>query len=218
MSKKYRRNKKQMAKQMNENPASETELNETAEPVNEAGLANEAAPAAEPAETTEDAPAGEEAGGMTLTAEEAKALKAKLDKLQDERDDAIRQAQRLQAEFENYRKRNAQIAADSRDDGVRETVKNLLPVLDNFDRALENAPDDPFAAGIRNIAKQFVSALEKCGAEELEAKGQFDPKLHDAVMKDNIEGVPSNEITAVLQKGWRVNGKIVRYAMVKVNE
>ncbi len=155
---------------------------------------------------------------MQLTAEEVKALKEKLDKLTEERDDAIRQAQRLQAEFENYRKRNAQIAADSRDDGIREAVKNILPVLDNFDRALENAPDDQFAAGIRNIAKQFVGALAKCGAEELEASGQFDPKLHDAVMKDSVEGVPSNEITAVLQKGYRVKGKIVRYAMVKVNE
>ncbi|MBR6428162.1 MAG: nucleotide exchange factor GrpE [Clostridia bacterium] len=155
---------------------------------------------------------------MTLTAEEVKALREKLDKLQEDRDDAVRQAQRLQAEFENYRKRNAQIAADSRDDGVRETVKALLPVADNFERALENAPEDAFAEGIRNISKQFETALRKCGAEEIEAEGEFDPKLHDAVMKDSVEGVPSGHITAVLQKGWRVKGKIVRYSMVKVNE
>lgn len=206
MSKNNKRNKKKMTEEQ-KNPIPEEVV-----PEEQPAAAPETAAEPEP-ETAEP-----EAEGMTLTAEEAKALKAKLDKLTDERDDAIRQAQRLQAEFENYRKRNAQIAADSRDDGIRDTVKNLLPVLDNFDRALENAPDDQFAAGIRNIAKQFVSALEKCGAEELEAKGQFDPNLHDAVMKDNIEGVPSNEITAVLQKGYRVKGKIVRYAMVKVNE
>ena len=204
MSKNNKRNKKKMTEEQ-KNPIPEEVV-----PEEQPAAAPETAAEPEP-ETAEP-----EAEGMTLTAEEAKALKAKLDKLTDERDDAIRQAQRLQAEFENYRKRNAQIAADSRDDGIRDTVKNLLPVLDNFDRALENAPDDQFAAG--NIAKQFVSALEKCGAEELEAKGQFDPNLHDAVMKDNIEGVPSNEITAVLQKGYRVKGKIVRYAMVKVNE
>ena len=175
------------------------------------------APAVEKPEN--EAPEGEEEyGPLTLTAEEVKALKEKLDKLTEDRDDAVKQAQRLQAEFENYRKRNAQIAADSRDDGVRDTVKNLLPVLDNFERALENAPDDAFAAGIRNISRQFTDSLKKCGAEELEASGQFDPNLHDAVMKDNVEGVPSGEITAVLQKGWRVKGKIVRYAMVKVNE
>ena len=206
MSKNNKRNKKKMTEEQ-KNPIPEEVV-----PEEQPAAAPETAAEPEP-ETAEP-----EAEGMTLTAEEAKALKAKLDKLSDERDDAIRQAQRLQAEFENYRKRNAQIAADSRDDGIRDTVKNLLPVLDNFDRALENAPDDQFAAGIRNIAKQFVTALEKCGAEELEAKGQFDPNLHDAVMKDNIEGVPSNEITAVLQKGYRVKGKIVRYAMVKVNE
>lgn len=206
MSKNNKRNKKKMTEEQ-KNPIPEEVV-----PEEQPAAASETAAEPEP-ETAEP-----EAEGMTLTAEEAKALKAKLDKLTDERDDAIRQAQRLQAEFENYRKRNAQIAADSRDDGIRDTVKNLLPVLDNFDRALENAPDDQFAAGIRNIAKQFVTALEKCGAEELEAKGQFDPNLHDAVMKDNIEGVPSNEITAVLQKGYRVKGKIVRYAMVKVNE
>ena len=194
------------------------EQKETEQVVNETELPelpeNEA-----PADKTDGADeAKEQYEALTLTAEEVKALKEKLDKLTEDRDDAVKQAQRLQAEFENYRKRNAQIAADSRDDGVRETVKNLLPVLDNFERALENAPDDAFAAGIHNIARQFVDSLAKCGAEELEASGQFDPKLHDAVMKDNVEGVPSGEITAVLQKGYRVKGKIVRYAMVKVNE
>ena len=211
MSKNKKRNSKKMTDEQ-KNPIPEEAVPEE-EQLNEQELVTEPAP--EEAPETKGEP---EAEGFTLTAEEAKALKAKLDKLTEERDDAVRQAQRLQAEFENYRKRNAQIAADSRDDGIREAVKNILPVLDNFDRAMENAPDDQFAAGIRSIAKQFVAALEKCGAEELEATGQFDPKLHDAVMKDSVEGVPSNEITAVLQKGWRVKGKIVRYAMVKVNE
>lgn len=169
----------------------------------------------EAAESEQAAPEYEE---MTLSAEEVKALKEKLDKLQEDRDDAVKQAQRLQAEFENYRKRNAQISADSRDDGVREAVKNMLPVLDNFERALDNAPEDAFAEGIRNIRKQFMDALSKCGAEEIEAEGKFDPNLHDAVMKDNQEGAESGDITAVFQKGWRVKGKIVRYAMVKVNE
>ena len=196
----------------------ENKMNEQV-PENEEVIEEQLSEAPAEGKPEEKAPEGEEEyGPLTLTAEEVKALKGKLDKLTEDRDDAIKQAQRLQAEFENYRKRNAQIAADSRDDGVRETVKNLLPVLDNFERALENAPDDAFAAGIRNISRQFTDSLKKCGAEELEAAGQFDPNLHDAVMKDSVEGVPSGEITAVLQKGWRVKGKIVRYAMVKVNE
>ena len=155
---------------------------------------------------------------MTLTAEEVKALKEKLDKLEEDRADAIKQAQRLQAEFENYRKRNASLSQESRDDGVRETVKQLLPVLDSFERALQNAPDDPFAEGIRNIEKQFVSALEKCGVEEVPADGAFDPALHDAVMKDSVEGKDSGRILEVFQKGYKVKGKIVRFSMVKVNE
>lgn len=203
MSKKNKRNNKKMSEEIkNTAPAEEKPEN-----------AEETVVTEEPA-----APEEPKYEPMSLTAEEVKALKEKLDKLEEDRADAIRQAQRLQAEFENYRKRNAQIAADSRDDGVRDTVKNLLPVLDNFERALENAPDDSFSAGIRNIARQFVDALKKCGAEELEASGEFDPNLHDAVMKDNVEGVESGHITAVLQKGYRVKGKIVRYAMVKVNE
>ena len=177
------------------------ETNETAEPIPEA-------------ETEKTEPEYEP---MTLTAEEVKALKEKLTKLQEDRDDAIRQAQRLQAEFENYRKRNATLVADSRDDGVRDAVKNMLPVLDNFDRALETEGDDPFARGVRNIKKQFEDALKKCGAEEIDASGKFDPKLHDAVMQDSVEDKESGDITAVLQKGWKVKGKIVRYSMVKVN-
>ncbi|MCR5611739.1 MAG: nucleotide exchange factor GrpE [Clostridiales bacterium] len=155
---------------------------------------------------------------MTLSPEEVKALKEKLDKLEADRDDAVKQAQRLQAEFENYRKRNASIAADSRDDGVRETVKAMLPVLDNFERAMGNAPEDAFAEGIGNIEKQFLEALKKCGAEEIPTEGVFDPNLHDAVMKDSVEGEESGKILEVFQKGYRVKGKIVRFAMVKVNE
>ncbi|MBO4383987.1 MAG: nucleotide exchange factor GrpE [Clostridia bacterium] len=155
---------------------------------------------------------------MTLSPEEVKALKEKLDKLEADKEDAVKQAQRLQAEFENYRKRNAQVAAESRDDGVRETVKNLLPVLDNFERAMENAPDDAFAEGIGNIEKQFADALKKCGAEVIPAEGVFDPNLHDAVMKDSVDGEESGKILAVFQKGYKVKGKIVRFAMVKVNE
>ena len=205
MSKKHKRNMNGMA---------EEEKNRAAEETPEEPMLPETEE--QPEEPKQ--PEGEEYEPMTLSAEEVKALKEKLDKLQEERDDAVKQAQRLQAEFENYRKRNATLVADSRDDGVRDTVKNMLPVLDNFERALENAPDDPFAQGIRNIAKQFSDALAKCGTEEIAADGMFDPNLHDAVMKDSAEGVESGMITAVLQKGYRVKGKIVRYTMVKVNE
>ena len=215
MSKKNKRNNKKMAEEI-KNPE-ENAVNEAAEQTEKVEMTEPEA-AAEESAAEQKAEAAPEFEPMTLSAEEVKALKEKLDKLEAEKEDAIKQAQRLQAEFENYRKRNASLASDSRDDGVRETVKQLLPVVDNFERALVNAPEDGFAQGIRNIAKQLSDALAKCGAEELPAEGQFDPHLHEAVMKDNVEGKESGEITAVLQKGWRVKGKIVRYAMVKVNE
>lgn len=218
MSNKNKRKQKKMTEEIKkETPAAETpeqEEQENAEVIENDQPAGSDACEKEP-EAASEAPVYE---AMTLTAEEVKALKEKLDKLQEERDDAINQAQRLQAEFENYRKRNASLSADSRDDGVRDTVKQLLPVLDNLERALKNAPDDPFAQGIRNIAKQFEDSLAKCGTEVLPTEGQFDPHLHEAVMKDNVEDAESGAITAVLQKGYKVKGKIVRYAMVKVNE
>ena len=205
MSKKNKRKQNGMTEE-NKNPEVETQAAE-------AEMNKPEAPEAEPKAETD--PAYEE---MTLTAEEVKALKEKLDKLQEDKEDAIRQAQRLQAEFENYRKRNASISAESRDDGVRDAVKQMLPVLDNLERALQSAPEDPFAQGVRNIAKQFTDALAKVGAEEITAEGEFDPAVHEAVMKDSVEGVKSGHITGVLQKGYKVKGKIVRYAMVKVNE
>lgn len=205
MSKKNKRKQNGMTEE-NKNPEVETQAAE-------AEMNQPEAPEAEPKAETD--PAYEE---MTLTAEEVKALKEKLDKLQEDKEDAIRQAQRLQAEFENYRKRNASISAESRDDGVRDAVKQMLPVLDNLERALQSAPEDPFAQGVRNIAKQFTDALAKVGAEEITAEGEFDPAVHEAVMKDSVEGVKSGHITGVLQKGYKVKGKIVRYAMVKVNE
>lgn len=205
MSKKNKRKQNGMTEE-NKNPKVETQAAE-------AEMNEPEAPEAEPKAETD--PAYEE---MTLTAEEVKALKEKLDKLQEDKEDAIRQAQRLQAEFENYRKRNASISAESRDDGVRDAVKQMLPVLDNLERALQSAPEDPFAQGVRNIAKQFTDALAKVGAEEITAEGEFDPAVHEAVMKDSVEGVKSGHITGVLQKGYKVKGKIVRYAMVKVNE
>ncbi len=212
-----RKKKKRTVNNMNENTKAETELeleNETETAVNET---EEVKPeAAEEAKTSVDEEIPEE---IVITGEQAKELKAQLDKLREERDDAVKQAQRLQAEFENYRKRNASLASESRDDGVRDTVKQLLPVLDNFDRAMANAPEgDPFAEGVEKIAKQLIDSLAKCGVEEVEADGMFDPNLHEAVMKDSTEGVEPGMITQVFQKGYRVKGRIIRHTMVKVNE
>lgn len=153
---------------------------------------------------------------VTLTAEEFEAARAEIAAMKKSMDDAILDAQRIQAEFNNFRKRNASIRAESMDDGVRETIKNLLPVLDNFERALANCDDTPFTKGMMQINKQLIDCLIKCGLEEVEAVGMFDPNMHEAVMRDEEGDVESGTITAVLQKGYRVKGRIIRHTMVKV--
>ena len=170
---------------------------------------------AEAAEVVEDC--------VTFTKEEFEQAKAEIEKLREQAeaskkaaDEAVLDAQRLQAEFANFRKRNASIRADSIDDGIRDTVKNLLPVLDNFERAFMNAEDTPFAKGMEQIQKQLIAALEKCGMEEVEAEGRFDPNLHEVVMQDTESDAESGTITAVLQKGYRVKGRVIRHTMVKV--
>lgn len=160
---------------------------------------------------------------VTFTKEEFEQAKAEIEKLREQAEtsqkaaeEAMHDAQRLQAEFANFRKRNASIRADSIDDGIRDTVKNLLPVLDNFERAFMNAEDTPFAKGMEQIHKQLIAALEKCGMEEVEAEGQFDPNLHEVVMQDTESDAENGTITAVLQKGYRVKGRVIRHTMVKV--
>lgn len=154
--------------------------------------------------------------GLTLTKEELLKAQEEIAKMRKAMEEAVLDAQRIQAEFNNYRKRNASLRADSMDDGARETIRNLLPVLDNFDRALENSDGSPFALGIEQIRKQLIDSLEKSGLEQIEAEGMFDPNMHEAVMRDDEGECESGTITAVLQKGYRVRGKIVRHTMVKV--
>ena len=164
-----------------------------------------------------------EDGSVTFTKEEFDQAKAEIERMRLEIesskkavDEAILDAQRIQAEFSNFRKRNASIRSESIDDGVRETIKALLPVLDNFDRALANSDGSPFAKGMEQINKQLFDCLAKCGMELVEAEGQFDPNLHEAVMQDTESDAETGTITAVLQKGYRVKGKIIRHTMVKV--
>ncbi len=198
-----------MAKDNKKEKAPETvpEEQETPETVNET---------AEP-----ESSSGDE--GVVLTKEEFEQaqqriadMQKQIEELKANVDSSILDAQRIQAEFANFRKRNASIRSESIDDGAREVIKALLPVLDNFERAFANDDDSPFAKGIEQIYKQLIACLEKCGMEEIEAEGKFDPNLHEAVMQDNESEAESGTITAVLQKGFRVKGKIIRHTMVKV--
>lgn len=153
---------------------------------------------------------------VTISKAEFDQAREEIAKMKKDMDSAILDAQRIQAEFNNYRKRNATLRSDSIDDGVRETIKALLPVLDNFDRALQSGDESPFAKGIDQIRKQFFDVLVKNGLEEIPTDGGFDPNLHEAVMRDDEGDCESGTITAVLQKGYMIKGKIIRHTMVKV--
>lgn len=154
---------------------------------------------------------------VSMTQEEFIQVKEHIDKLKTERDELINLAQRTQADFDNFRKRNATIYCDSVEEGVRCVIKDLLPVLDNFDRALQNEDEgSAWREGIKLVYRQLMSVLEKNGLAEIEAEGQFDPELHEAVLSCEQEGKEEGDIVEVLQKGYQVKDRILRHSMVKV--
>lgn len=188
-----------------------TAAEETAEELKE--KAGETAPAAEePAaekkeEKKEEKPKPK---AKDKTQEKIKALEA-------ERDEYLNALQRERADFENYKKRNASLAASSFQNGVAEAAGAILPVLDNFERALTaECADQAFVDGISMIMRQLQEALKNMGVEEIPADGQFDPELHNAVMQAEADGCEPNDIVEVLQKGYALNDKVLRHTMVKV--
>lgn len=142
-----------------------------------------------------------------------------LERAQAEADAMRALAQRTQADFENYRKRNADLVKRAREGGMTDVVLEILPVVDNLERAIPLISDESAREGVEKIAKQFTAALTKLGVAEIEADGQpFNPDLHNAVFAEETEGVEPDMVTAVLQKGYTMDGKVIRYAMVKVSK
>jgi len=134
-----------------------------------------------------------------------------------QRDEYLAIAQRAQADFANFKRRNATVRTDAYDDGVRESLAALLPVLDTFDRAMASITevDDQWAEGVRMTMRQMTDVMAKLGLEEIPSLGEmFDPELHNAVMREAGE-VPGT-VLDVFEKGYRARGRIIRYAMVKV--
>lgn len=124
--------------------------------------------------------------------------------------------QRLQAEFDNYRKRNTEAVKQARADGGNDVVLAMLPVLDTVEIAIKMIADDATKAGVQLIEKKFQEVFNKYGVKEIEALGSdFDPNLHNAVMQVEDEN-NSGKVVEVLQKGYTRDGKVIRYSMVKV--
>lgn len=128
--------------------------------------------------------------------------------------------QRTLAEFDNFRKRTTKEMAARYDDGIRAACEKLLPIIDNFDRALMAHEDkeDTFYKGVAMIAKQFDNTLSEMGVEPiaLEPGNNFDPNLHNAVAHVEDDNFGQNEVVDVLQKGYIHKGKVIRHSMVRV--
>ncbi|MBQ0017806.1 MAG: nucleotide exchange factor GrpE [Clostridiales bacterium] len=129
---------------------------------------------------------------------------------------------RLMAEFQNFKKRAAKEKSDIHAYANEKIVNDLLPVLDNFERALEASPADDaeaYAKGMSLIFEQMKTALGNAGVKEIEALGEtFDPNLHNAVMMEESEEHESGKVSKVLQKGYTINDKVVRPSMVAVSK
>ena len=129
--------------------------------------------------------------------------------------------QRTMAEFDNFRKRTIKEKSQMYENGAKEVLEKLLPVVDNFERAFDVATDDhkddPFVKGIDLIYKQVQAMLDELGVEEIEALNHpFDPDLHHAVSHEDSEDHDENTVVAVFQKGYTYKDNVLRYSMVKV--
>ncbi len=127
---------------------------------------------------------------------------------------------RLYAEYDNFRRRSAKEKESAYTDAYFEALLEILPVLDNLERAATFAPEDaesPMAKGLELTLKSFIETMNKMGVYEIEALGkQFDPNFHNAVMHVEDEDASENTIVEVFMKGYAKGDKVLRYSMVKV--
>lgn len=151
----------------------------------------------------------------------SKALREENEKLKERCLDAEEKYKRLLAECENIRQRNEKEAGKMYDVGAKEALLALLPVVDNFERALAAVPEEdkerPFEAGIDKIYKHLMTSLASIGVTPMDCAGQqFDPAYHNAVMHVEDENYDENIIVEEMQKGYMYKEQVLRFSMVKV--
>ena len=125
---------------------------------------------------------------------------------------------RLQAEFDNYRKRMQSALSDARQDGFIDAIEQFVPALDSFKMATDMITDKNTLMGIKFIEKGILDTLNKMGVEEIDATGKFNPELHQAIDTDDSADVESGTITKVAYRGFTYKGKVIRYAQVVVKK
>ncbi|WP_180540176.1 nucleotide exchange factor GrpE [Nevskia soli] len=162
-------------------------------------------------------PPAEGVAGVDLAAQ-LSALTAERDQLAAEKSEIQDLLQRRQAEFENFRRRTERERGDFAQYASMEIVRDLLPIVDDFDRAMKaESTDKEYARGVELIYGRMIDLLKKAGLEPIEAEGKpFDPHLHQAVEKVQTTEAPDHTILSEFQKGYFFKGKLLRPSMVKV--
>ena len=164
---------------------------------------------------TPDSPSQENGPEAEAPAPEEKSPEEALqEQLREQEDKYLR----LLAEYDNYRKRSQKEKDAAWTNAKADTVKEILPVYDNLDRALkQECADEAYAKGVQMTMTQLKTVLEKLGLEEIPAQGEtFDPAVHNAVMHCEDETLGENTVAEVFQAGFKLGDKIIRHAMVKV--
>ena len=176
---------------------------------------NEGQPNNDPiAASVEAASEGETNSGEAV----ANHLQGEIDRLKGERDQLVDRLARLQAEFENARKREARERADFRDFAVSGAVEQFLPVLDNFQLALGSAGSvEQLRAGIELIVKQMEDVLRALNVQPVESVGtRFDPRVHEALESVDRADLPDHQVLEEVRRGYRIRDRLLRPALVRI--
>src|SRR6202140_403226 len=167
----------------------------------------------------------EETGPMSITGKSAdESAASETERLKAERGALLDRLARLQAEFDNARKRAVREQQEFREFAAADVIKNFLPILDSFERALKAGGDsnsksnsNEFRNGIELIYRQFQDALQKIGVQPIVSVGQpFDPRVHEAVEMVDTSEVPDHHVLDELQRGYKYKERLLRPAMVRV--
>ena len=145
-------------------------------------------------------------------------LQSEVDRLKQERDQAVERLARLQAEFENARKRDARERADFRDFAVSGAVEQFLPVLDNFHLALKSSGSlEQLRSGLELVVKQMEEVLRSLNVQPVEAVGvRFDPRVHEALESVDRTDLPDHQVLDEVRRGYRIRDRLLRPALVRV--
>jgi len=175
---------------------------------------NAAAEAAADTEEAAEADNSEEAAGEDEILKKNKKIEELTEQLSAEKDKYLRVA----AEYDNFRRRSLKDKEDAADKAKSAVIIEFLGVIDNFERALASeSADENFRKGVEMIYNQYIEILKKQGVEEIEAMDKpFDPNIHSAVTQVTDENLGENVVCQVFQKGYIMNGKVIRHAMVAV--